>query len=164
MNDQSDDTTQNEEHQKSKSKSLIVKKQSFDFPLETQLTSIHEQQGTQILEQNEFIRDLINLTNSAVFRNFYLKYFDKASESTDKVTLLYLHLYYYLEEKYTNYNKPHKKDKKTPAEEFTVPKESNVYSPLSDEMKAYMLTKVMSDPQIVRDLVKMINNRGEVNF
>lgn len=121
----------------------FVRQKSLDIPIELSLVTTNHniQEGKIVLSENEFIRDLIRLTNSELFRSFYTKYFDKRSESTDKIVLLYIHLHYVLEEKYA---------------------QTSNGNDLSDEMKAFILSRVMSDPKLVREIVSIFTSRGEL--
>ena len=60
----------------------LVKQNSFD---------IIRDNGNTLLETNEFFKDLSDMMENEMFRNFFKKYFYNSTES--KITLIYMTLY-----------------------------------------------------------------------
>lgn len=120
------------------------------------------EEGSVLLEKNEFLRDLLALTNAPVFRTFYDKYFDSRSQSSDNIMLLYIHLHYLLEKKYTYSSSAPEGKKEEHAGSSTVSTYSSKDTQLGlpDALKAAMITRVMSDPLMLRQLVKTFQCRN----
>ena len=71
----------------------LVKQNSFD---------IIRDNGNTLLETNEFFKDLSDMMENEMFRNFFKKYFYNSTES--KITLIYMTLYEEFKSKWKELN------------------------------------------------------------
>ena len=71
----------------------LIKQNSFD---------VIRDNGNTLLETNEFFKDLSDMMENEMFRNFFKKYFYNATES--KITLIYMTLYEEFKSKWKELN------------------------------------------------------------
>ena len=71
----------------------LVKQNSFD---------VIRDNGNTLLETNEFFKDLSDMMENEMFRNFFKKYFYNSTES--KITLIYMTLYEEFKSKWKELN------------------------------------------------------------
>lgn len=71
----------------------LIKQNSFD---------VIRDNGNTLLETNEFFKDLSDMMENEMFRNFFKKYFYNSTES--KITLIYMTLYEEFKSKWKELN------------------------------------------------------------
>ena len=71
----------------------LIKQNSFD---------VIRDNGNTLLETNEFFKDLSDMMENEMFRNFFKKYFYNSTES--KITLIYMTLYEEFKSKCKEFN------------------------------------------------------------
>ena len=71
----------------------LIKQNSFD---------VIRDNGNTLLETNEFFKDLSDMMENEMFRNFFKKYFYNSTES--KITLIYMTLYEEFKNKWKELN------------------------------------------------------------
>lgn len=71
----------------------LIKQNSFD---------VIRDNGNTLLETNEFFKDLSDIMENEMFRNFFKKYFYNSTES--KITLIYMTLYEEFKSKWKELN------------------------------------------------------------